>query len=133
MLNDSVSHPVVTLRGRYRLESVRTQFGVQWEDGCGGAAPLATGERLVGTSDWREFTVRFAVSANCYPPQLALVLRGDAKLDLQATGLAWFDDVHVLRGAAAAPGKSATINDILAPAAAGGGEASSASRIRTRG
>lgn len=124
------------LRGRYRLESVRTQFGLQWELACGAQAAvpaLATGERLVGTTDWREFTVRFAVPTQCYPQQLALVLRGDAKLDLQATGLAWFDDVHVLRGAAIAAGKSASMTDSLAPAAAGGGEASSASRIRTRG
>lgn len=88
------------LRGRSRLESLRTAFGVEWQVSCGvsGGEPIATTDRLVGTSDWKEFNTTFSVPADCYPQQLALVLRGDAKLDLQATGLAWYDEIQLVRG-----------------------------------
>ncbi len=111
------------LRARYRLESLRTQFGVQWEISCGAegsAQVLATGDRLVGTSDWREFAVNFAVPADCFPQQIALVLRGDAKLDLQATGLAWDDDLQIIRGAAVGFSKTASASKPDASASAGG-------------
>ncbi|MFO1412753.1 MAG: hypothetical protein U1F10_02365 [Burkholderiales bacterium] len=113
------------LRGRYRLESVRTQFGIQWEVSCGAGGSqqvLGSGERLVGTSDWREFAVKFNVPAGCYPQQLALALRGDAKLDLQATGLAYFDDLQVVRGAELVAGKNDGSNT-LARSATGADEA----------
>lgn len=113
------------LRGRYRLESVRTQFGLQWEIACGATGSttaLGSGERLVGTSDWRDFTVKFAVPAQCYPQQLSLILRGDAKLDFQATGLAYFDDLQVVRGADLPAGKLAESNQVSSRQAAGSEE-----------
>jgi hypothetical protein len=92
------------LQGRFRLESVRTQFGLQWQIACGvdGTTPLASSDRLVGSSDWKEFSTTFSVPTDCYPQQLALVLGGNAKLDLQATGLAWYDQLQIARGSAIA-------------------------------
>ncbi len=91
------------LRGRYRLESVRTQFGLQWNLTCGAPGstdkePLVSTDRLVGSSDWKDFSSTFSVPDGCYPQQLALTLVGDAKLDLQASGLAWYDEIQVVRG-----------------------------------
>ncbi|MBS0319491.1 MAG: carbohydrate binding domain-containing protein [Proteobacteria bacterium] len=102
------------LRGRYRLESVRTQFGVEWQVTCGAASagdrsPLVAGDRLVGSSDWKDFSTTFTVPADCYPQQLTLMLIGDAKLDLQASGLAWYDEIQVVRG-------SSVIAESAAPA-----------------
>jgi hypothetical protein len=56
----------------------------------------------VGSSDWKEFSTTFSVPTDCYPQQLALVLGGNAKLDLQATGLAWYDQLQIARGSAMA-------------------------------
>ena len=98
------------LRGHSRLESLRTAFGLEWQVSCGagGGEPIATSDRLLGTSDWKEFSTTFSVPADCYPQQLALVLRGNAKLDLQATGLAWYDEIQLVRGSAASANTSGT-------------------------
>ena len=125
------------LRARYRLESVRTQFGLEWEVSCGESRTptvIASGDRHLGTTDWRDFTVKFAVPARCYPQHLALVLRGDAKLDLQAAGLAWFDDLQVVRGDAAEPVRApVTIVPPVPSAAAGRGLKSKRSRTKRKG
>ena len=123
------------LRARYRLESLRTQFGLQWEISCGAAGStkvLAEGERLVGTNDWRDSIVKFAVPADCYPQQLALVLRGNARLDLQASGLAWFDDMQVIRGIALGVSKPGSASESTSPTQAGGGAGSRKTNSRYR-
>jgi hypothetical protein len=124
------------LRARYRLESLRSPFGVQWEVSCGATGSpqvLANSDRMVGTTDWRDFTVKFTVPGNCYPQQLSLVLRGDAKLDLQATGLAWFDDVQIIRGIAVGLSKATVKSDSFSPASAGGEAGSRKTNSRIRG
>jgi tetratricopeptide (TPR) repeat protein len=123
------------LRARYRLESLRSPFGVQWEISCGATGSrqsLADGDRMVGTTDWSDFAVKFVVPANCYPQQLSLILRGDAKLDLQATGLAWFDDMQIVRGIAVGLSKSTASTVSNSPASAGGEAGSRRMNSRNR-
>ena len=55
-------------------------------------------ERLLGSSDWREFSFVFVVpEANCGAQLLQLVLDSRIAAEQQVAGEAWFDDLQIQR------------------------------------
>lgn len=87
-----------TLRGRVRIDSLRTAEGVQWTLTCRkGAAVLGSSERFKGSDQWRHFQTGFSVPPDCPLQELRLGLVGKAALDFEAEGQIWFDDLLLQR------------------------------------
>lgn len=88
------------LRGRARLDSLRAERGLRWRLRCvGGDTPLlAESEPFVGSDNWRDFEVEFAVpDQGCLAQLLRLELEGRVELEFEAQGDAWFDDLTISR------------------------------------
>ena len=88
-----------SLRGRSRIDSLKTERGVQWNISCMGRNdPLASTERFKGSADWSYFVVGFTVpNSGCAVQDLRLELVGKAALDFVADGQIWFDDLSITR------------------------------------
>jgi len=95
------------LQGRVRPDNLQAPQGMQWALYCvGQQAPLAVTERFRGATPWTRFRTPFSVPAEGCPVQmLRLELAGSVRLDFEADGTIWFDDLRVepVRSAAALP------------------------------
>ncbi|MFO1352888.1 MAG: hypothetical protein U1F68_20305 [Gammaproteobacteria bacterium] len=88
------------LRGEARTERLQAVRGIAWVLRCMTAANevLGSTEPLQGTSAWREFTLTFIVPPlDCAAQDLRLELTGRYAGEFQASGIAWFDNIRVLR------------------------------------
>lgn len=88
------------LQGRVRVDSLKTERGVQWNVDCiaSDSKPLGSSERFLGTTEWQPFAVEFTVPPKgCRAQILRLVLIGRATLDFEAQGSIWFDDMSIMR------------------------------------
>ena len=96
------------LSGRARLADLRAALGLGWNLSCiESNAPLGKSERLLGSSDWREFSFDFVVpEANCGAQLLQLVLDARIAAEQQVAGEAWFDDLQIQRLEQPAPAAS---------------------------
>ena len=95
------------LRGRVRPDNFEAPQGMQWALYCAGRnEPLAVTDRFRGSTPWARFRTPFSVPAEGCPVQvLRLELAGSVRLDFEANGTIWFDDLAVepVRAAAALP------------------------------
>lgn len=88
------------LRGRVRLDSLKSEKGLQWVVRCiqSPAEPVGTTEYFVGTDQWKHFSSNFEVPEEGCPVQvLGLELGGRSTLDFIAEGSIWFDDMEIER------------------------------------
>lgn len=87
------------LSGRARLDNLRAALGLGWNLGCiESNASLGKSERLLGSSNWREFSFAFVVpEADCGAQLLQLVLDARIAAEQQVAGEAWFDDMQIQR------------------------------------
>jgi tetratricopeptide (TPR) repeat protein len=84
------------LQGRVRPDNLQAAQGMQWVLSCAGRdAPLATTERFKGSAPWQRFRTAFSVPADCPVQQLRLELAGSIRLDFDASGSIWFDNLVV--------------------------------------
>lgn len=95
------------LRGRVRPDNFDAPQGMQWALYCAGRKePLAVTDRFRGSTPWTRFRTPFSVPAEGCPVQLLrLELAGSVRLDFEANGTIWFDDLAVepVRPVAALP------------------------------
>ncbi len=87
------------LQGRVRVDSLKTERGLQWNVDCiaSDSKPLGSSERFLGTTEWQPFAVEFTVPPKgCRVQTLRLVLIGRAALDFEAQGSIWFDDMSIM-------------------------------------
>ena len=82
------------LKGRVKLVDLQAAQGLSWTLVCAGDTTLmGKSERLVGNSDWRSFTLEFAIrEEQCGAQQLRLILDARIAAEQQISGEAWFDD-----------------------------------------
>ncbi|MFO1422313.1 MAG: hypothetical protein U1F70_01470 [Candidatus Competibacteraceae bacterium] len=88
------------LQGRGRPDGLKAERGVRWRVRCvgGPGALLAESEPFVGSDEWRNFAVDFAVpDQGCSAQLLRLELDGRVELDFEAQGSVWFDDLAIVR------------------------------------
>lgn len=87
-----------TLQWESRLESLDTPRGLKWlltcVDGQGGN--LLLNEPLKGSSPWQAHRVDFDVPQSCSAQWLRLDFDARIAAETLATGVAWFDNVHVV-------------------------------------
>lgn len=85
------------LQGRVRPDNLEAPQGMQWALWCVGAPePLAVSERFRGSTPWTRFRMPFSVPAEGCPVQmLRLELAGTVRLDFDANGTIWFDDLGI--------------------------------------
>jgi hypothetical protein len=94
--------------GRYvfsglgRPEGVKAGRGAQWTVRCvagdKSAAPIATSERFVGSSEWRRFTFDLDIAPGCAGQVLQLEPVGADEGITYLAGTVWFDDLVLRRG-----------------------------------
>jgi len=85
------------LRGRRRLDDLRTERGLVWTLSCAeDGKPLAESEPMSGRREWQAFTLDFSVPPSGCGGQW-LVLRVPARIAAEQLigGTAWFDDMQV--------------------------------------
>jgi hypothetical protein len=70
---------------------------MQWALYCvGRKEPVAVTERFRGTTPWTRFRTAFSIPADGCPVQmLRLELAGTIRLDFDANGTIWFDDLAI--------------------------------------
>ena len=88
------------LSGRARPDGLKSSGGLQWRVLCeasGESMVLAEGERFLGTSQWEDFTLDFAVPPGCERPILGLVGAIRTPLDQRLDGSIWFDALSIRR------------------------------------
>jgi len=88
------------LSGRARPDGLKSSGGLQWRVLCeasGESMVLAEGERFLGTSQWEDFTLDFAVPPGCERPILRLVGAIRTPLDQRLDGSIWFDALSIRR------------------------------------
>jgi hypothetical protein len=85
------------LQGMVRPEGLRLPRGLYWTLRCLNKQDvLATSERFLGSSQWREFTSRFQIpEQNCRIQQLTLEMA--SQQPFAAQGEIWFDDLRIRR------------------------------------
>lgn len=97
--------------GRYRLSmnakgmALRADQGLRWTVTCHGhSSPLASGDRLQGSFEWREKVLAFEIPAQQCPGQWLRIdnpaPQGSARI---VSGELWFDDLVLQAGALAGP------------------------------
>lgn len=94
------------LVGRARPDGLKSSGGIKWQVQCdlaGGSTLLAETTPFLGTDQWNEFVLDFAVPDGCERPVLRLIgairTAGDQRLE----GSIWFDGFRIQR-ATPAPG-----------------------------
>ena len=97
------------LHGRVRPDNLQAEQGMQWALYCVGQnAPLAVTDRFRGSNPWTRFRTPFTIPAEGCPVQmLRLELAGTVRLDFDATGTIWFDDLAIEK--MRAPGSEASV------------------------
>ena len=92
-----------TLSGLVRPDGLQARRGLQWRVHCssGGSQLLGESELLLGSSDWRRFEFTVTVPADCPGQILRLHSAGNREVDHELNGGIWFDDLRLIRDAAA--------------------------------
>jgi hypothetical protein len=87
------------LSGRARPDNLEAEHGMQWALYClGSKEPAAVSPRFRGSERWTRFRTEFAVPAEgCAVQMLRLELAGSVRLDFDASGTVWFDNLAVER------------------------------------
>jgi hypothetical protein len=84
------------LRGRVRLDDLRSERGLVWTLTCATGTPLAETEPFSGRREWRQFEVQFVVpNEKCGGQILSLRLPARIKAETRIGGVAWFDDLSI--------------------------------------
>jgi len=103
------------LRGRVRLEALKSPAGLRWRVECAPAAAtpavrlIAASTPFLGSAPWQEFALEFAVPPDCPQQVLRLVTAGKRPFEYRLDGGIWFDQFSLRRVAASAeaPGAAA--------------------------
>lgn len=86
-------------RARVRTDRLQTRGGLKWVLRCAGDTDIVLGEsnRLLGSSEWRMITFRFAVpeSSQCSGQLLRLESTGRNTYDHKLKGEIWFDRLAI--------------------------------------
>jgi hypothetical protein len=85
------------LHGRVRRDNLQAPQGMQWALYCVGSKdPIAVTERFRGSEPWSRFRTEFSVPPQGCPVQmLRLELAGTIRLDFDASGTIWFDNLVI--------------------------------------
>lgn len=86
--------------GKVHLDELEAARGLSWSIGCvpSGATALVTSELFVGTREWSPFSMEFQVPPeNCDAQSIHLEISARIAAELQVRGVAWFDDLTIVR------------------------------------
>ena len=85
------------LQGRVRPDNLQAEQGMQWALYClGSKEPIAVSERFRGSEQWTRFRTEFDIPPEGCPVQtLRLELAGTIRLDFDASGTIWFDNLTI--------------------------------------
>jgi len=85
------------LHGRVRPDNLQAEQGMQWALYClGNDAPVAVTDRFRGSDQWTRFRTEFSIPPGSCPVQmLRLELAGTIRLDFDASGTIWFDNLSI--------------------------------------
>lgn len=84
------------LQGRVRPDNLQAPQGMQWALYCLGAnQPIAATERFRGSEPWTRFRTEFEIPQGCPVQLLRLELAGNIRLDFDAKGTIWFDNLSI--------------------------------------
>ena len=86
-----------SLQGRVRPDNLQAPQGMQWALYCvGNNAPLAVSDRVRGSEPWTRFRTAFSIPPDGCPVQmLRLELAGTIRLDFDAIGTVWYDNLAI--------------------------------------
>lgn len=86
-----------SLKGRARPDKLQAEQGMQWALYCvGKTKPIAVTERFKGSEPWFHFRTAFTIPASgCQVQMLRLELAGTIRLDFDASGTIWFDNLVI--------------------------------------
>jgi hypothetical protein len=92
------------LHGRARPDNLQAEHGMQWALYClGSKEAVALSPRFRGSEQWTRFRTELEIPQDGCPVQmLRLELAGTVRLDFDATGTIWFDNLAIERVAAPA-------------------------------
>ena len=87
------------LQGRVRPDKLHAEQGMQWALYCVGTnEPIAVTDRFRGSEPWTRFRTAFSIpSAGCPVQMLRLELAGTIRLDFDAIGTIWYDNLAIER------------------------------------
>ncbi len=90
------------LSGRARADDLRSGRGLVWGVRCAGSgAWIGEGPALSGQRDWHDFAFEFEVpAAGCAGQRLLLRLPARIVAEQRIGGLAWYDDLRIVRQSA---------------------------------
>ncbi len=85
------------LQGRVRPDNLQAVQGMQWALYClGSNEPVAVTDRFRGSEQWTRFRTAFSIPPDGCPVQmLRLELAGTIRLDFDASGTIWFDNIGI--------------------------------------
>lgn len=86
------------LQGRVRPDNLQAEQGMQWALYClGNDTPLAVTDHFRGSDQWTRFRTRFNIPSGggCPVQMLRLELAGTIRLDFDASGTIWFDNLSI--------------------------------------
>jgi tetratricopeptide (TPR) repeat protein len=85
------------LQGRVRPDNLQAEQGMQWALYClGSREPIAVSERFRGSQQWTRFRTEIIIPPEGCPVQtLRLELAGTIRLDFDASGTIWFDNLTI--------------------------------------
>jgi hypothetical protein len=84
------------LQGRVRADNLQAPQGMQWSLYCLGAnQPIATTQRFRGSEPWTRFRTELEIPQECPVQLLRLELAGSIRLDFDAKGTIWFDNLSI--------------------------------------
>ncbi|MBI1284674.1 MAG: tetratricopeptide repeat protein [Thiobacillus sp.] len=85
------------LQGRVRPDNLQAAQGMQWALYClGNNEPVAVTDRFRGSDQWTRFRTEFSIPPSGCPVQmLRLELAGTIRLDFDANGTIWFDNLGI--------------------------------------
>jgi hypothetical protein len=85
------------LKGRVRLDDLRSERGLVWRLECvGGGGLLGESQAFRGRREWTGFEVPFVVPASkCGGQRLSLQLPARVPAESRIGGVAWFDDMSI--------------------------------------
>jgi tetratricopeptide (TPR) repeat protein len=85
------------LQGRVRPDNLQAEQGMQWALYClGNDTPVAVTDRFRGSDQWTRFRTEFSIPpAGCPVQMLRLELAGTIRLDFDASGTIWFDNLGI--------------------------------------
>lgn len=84
------------LQGRVRPDKLQAPQGMHWALYClGSNQPIATTQRFRGSEPWTRFRTEFSIPEGCPVQLLRLELAGTIRLDFDASGTIWFDNLSI--------------------------------------